>query len=129
MFKFVCVVAAVCCIFAGALGQPAGPAAGNIDCNNPPQSDPDKCCKTPTFFDDTMVGGCETTIRGRGNNVTAECIANCLLSKNNVVGADGSLKKDVLNTFLIKQTNDAVWNKAITSAVNVCIEDGEDNLL
>lgn len=71
-----------------------------------------------------MVAQCETTIKAKGNNVTAECIANCLLSKSNVFNANGSLKTDVLSAFLIKQTGDAVWDKAITNAVKICVADG-----
>lgn len=112
---------AMACLIAGAIAQPA---AANVDCNNPPQSDPDKCCATPKFFNDEMVGSCETAIKTKGNNVTSECIGNCLLSKSSVVAATGSIKKDELTAFLIKQTGDAVWNKAITTAVNICVEDG-----
>lgn len=116
------ILVTIACFVAGALAQPA---AGNIDCNTPPQSDPDKCCKTPNFFNNDMVAGCETAVQSKGNNVTAECIANCLLSKNGVINANGSLKKDALTAFLIKQTGEPVWNKAITNAVNVCIDDGK----
>lgn len=90
-----------------------------------PMQDPDNCCTTPAFFKDDLVSGCETSIKAKQNNITAECIANCLLSKSNVINTNGSLKKDVLTPFLIKQTGDAVWDKAITNAVNVCIDDGK----
>lgn len=109
------------CFAAGTIAQPAN---SNIDCNNAPNSDPDQCCKTPTFFKNEMVLACETAVQNKNNTPSAECIANCLLSKNGVINTNGSLKKDALSEFLIKQTGDAVWNKAITNAVKICVDDG-----
>lgn len=130
--------------FGGALAAPAATAAIKVDCNKPPQSvshrilflipfpylfslhqDPDKCCKTPMFFKDDLVASCDASIKAKSTNVTAECMATCLLTKNNVLDAQGSMKKDALTAFLIKTTNDAAWNKALTSAANACVNDGE----
>lgn len=72
-----------------------------------------------------MVKNCETAVKARGNNITADCIANCLLNRNNLLNSDGSVKKDALTAFFIKQANDQVWNAGITKSVNTCVEDGK----
>lgn len=115
------VLVVVACVAAGAFAQPA---ANKIDCNNPPQSDPDQCCKTPTFFKDDIILNCENQIKAKKNNLTTECIANCLLSGGKALNGNGSINKDTLTSLLIKQTGDSVWNKALTTAVNICTEEG-----
>ena len=112
---------AIACFVAGAIAQPAAPA--KVDCNSPPTSNPDDCCKTPTFFKNTDVSKCESDITARGNNVTAECIANCLLSSNKVF-SNGVLDRKALTDFLIKQTGDSEWNEEIGKAVNTCADSG-----
>lgn len=115
-------------------------------CEKAPTStvDPDKCCKFPDFFADSMVEQCEKEFSLNSTVVNNEmladsvsyprrldfspcflfqCVVECVFNKSGLNKQSKVMQEDLVKVLTTNAKNDAAWTPLIPKAVEKCFKD------
>lgn len=127
---------------------PINSTAGS-KCDKPITStaEPDKCCKFPDLFADSLVEQCEkefslnsTTVNNEmladsvssivestgctfHNTFLFQCVVECVFNKSGLNKQSKVMQEDLVKVLTSNAKNDATWTPLISKAVDKCYKD------